>query len=150
MKHAVLTGILSVAIVTGAGFALANEEGQHGPRLKFEELDANQDGELTKDEMKAHRKTQFMKMDTDNDGQVSEAELRAGMSERAEKKMERRIGYMMDRHDTNNDGKLSADEFEPRKGGRMFDRIDSDGNGTISRVEFDAMKAKMAERKNKG
>lgn len=154
MKYAVLTGILSVAIVAGASFALASESareaGHKGPHFKFEELDANQDGELSKDEMKAHRKAQFMKMDTDNDGQVSEAELRVGMSERAEKKMERRIGHMMDRHDANNDGKLSAEEFEPRKGGRMFDRIDSDGSGTISRAEFDAMKAKWEERKNKG
>ena len=61
------------------------------------------------------------------------------------KKLER----MMERLDSNGDGRLSSSEFAER-GARMFERLDDDGDGAISRAEIDAMqekrRAKRAER----
>ena len=154
MKYAALTGALSAAILAGATLAVANEEGGYGghkgPRASFEELDRDQDGQVTKAEMQAHREAHFTQMDTDGDGLVSEVELLTGMQKRADSRVARRVSHMMERHDANDDGKLSVEEMQAQHGGRMFERADSDGDGAISREEFDAMKQHWANRKNKG
>ena len=79
MKHMGLTAALTLAILAGASVSDANAQGgQKGPRMSFEEVDANADGKLTPDEMQAHRRAQMAKMDSDTDGFLTEAELRAG------------------------------------------------------------------------
>ncbi|MGZ3298424.1 MAG: EF-hand domain-containing protein [Asticcacaulis sp.] len=47
------------------------------------------------------------------------------------------MGNMMDRYDTDHDGKVSLTEYE---NGRafMFQRLDADGNGSVSFAEIDA------------
>jgi len=148
MKHMGLTAALTLAILAGATVSDANAQGdQKGPRMSFEEVDANADGKLTPEEMQAHRRAQMAKMDSDTDGFLTEAELRAGMQSRSEEKIERRIGHMMKRFDADGDGKVAIEDIKPRKAGKMFDRADADGDGAISKDEFEAMKAK---RKNKG
>ncbi|WP_371226399.1 EF-hand domain-containing protein [Roseovarius sp. 2305UL8-3] len=149
MNNVFLMGALSVAILTGAGLAHAQEDGKppRGPQFSFEEVDTNADGKLTKDEMRDHRRIQFMKMDTDGDGQVSEAEMREGMQAKSADRIEKRISHMMKRHDANGDNQLSPDEIKPKRMGKMFDRADTDGDGAISRAEFDEMKAKRAKNK---
>jgi len=149
MNNIVMMGALSVAILAGAGLAHANPDGEgkppRGPHFTFEEVDANADGKLTKEEMADHRRTQFMKLDGNGDGQVSEAEMREGMMAKSEDRMEKRINQMMKRHDANGDKQLSVDEIKPKRAGKMFDRVDTDKDGAISRAEFDAMKAKRGK-----
>ena len=146
MKNVAQMGVLVAAIVAGTGFANANEPGgdmgRYGPRIQFEKVDANNDGQLTKDEMAAHMKAHFNQMDVNDDGLVSEDEMRSGMRAMSEARIERRVTHMMERHDANGDKLLSEDEMKPKRMSRMFDRADADGDGQISREEFDAMKDK--------
>jgi len=132
---------LSLAIVVAsATFTMATGDAtkmRHGARHSFTELDANGDGQITKDELTAHRIERFKQADADGDGSLSREELSAKASNRAE----RRISHMIERHDANGDGVLSMDEMSSRHKGGMFERIDSDGNGTVSEAEFEAGKS---------
>ena len=62
--------------------------GHHGPP-KFEAVDTNKDGYLTRDEMEAHHKQKLNKMfektDTDKDSKLSKEELKKGREEMREK-----------------------------------------------------------------
>ena len=61
---------------------------------------------------------------------------------------------MLERMDTDKDGKLSMDEMQAMKDkgprgkmmDRMFDRADADDDGAISQDEFDTAQARMQER----
>lgn len=140
MKHAgIIAGIVLAASSIVATGALAKGPG-HGPQVTFQELDADNNGEITKEEMQAHRKARFAKADADGDGKLSLEEMQAQAQERAKA----RAGKMMERHDANNDGFLSEDEMpKPRKAGKFFDRMDADDNGSISEEEFAEAKARM-------
>jgi Ca2+-binding EF-hand superfamily protein len=152
MKHMVLTGLLGAAILAGAGLVNAQDhKGHHGPRFDFDEVDANADGQLTRDELMAHQKARFQRFDSNGDGLVSADEMRASMRAEANAKIDARITKMMERQDANKDGFIGDDEIKPRGAGRMFKKIDADGDGMISRAEFDAMQQMRAERmKDKG
>ena len=120
MKHGILMVGLGAAILAGAaGQGMAESHGKgphHGQRPSFEELDANADGHLTREEMQARQ-----------------AERR-----------ERHLDYMFEMHDGDADGALSMAEMSEMRGakrGQMFQRVDADGDGRISRAEFDEMRA---------
>lgn len=151
MKHIVITGLLSAAIVAGASLANAQDhKGPHGPRFDFDEVDSNGDGQLTPDELMAHHKARFQRFDTNGDGLVSADEMRSVMRTEANAKIDARITKMMERQDANKDGFIGDDEIKLHRAGRMFKHVDTDGDGMISRAEFDAMQKMRAERmKNK-
>ena len=71
----------------------------------FDKLDTNNDGVLSKDEMKAAREkmraVHISKIDTDGDGRISRAEAAAHP----------KLAQNFDRIDTNGDGFLSKDEL---------------------------------------
>lgn len=52
-------------------------------------------------------------------------------------------GTLLGRHDRNNDGVLTKDEFNANP--RLFDRFDANGDGTLTKAEFDEGSSKMAE-----
>lgn len=152
MKNTVIMTTLAVTIIAGAAFAAGSEKSHrgHGPRLNFEEVDANKDGKLSKDELAAHAEARFNQTDTNNDGLVSEAELRARIAQRMEDRADRKVSRMMKHHDANDDGQLSQDEMKPKHADKMMKRVDTDGDGAISKAEFDAMQDKHGKhRKNK-
>lgn len=145
MKRAVLiSGVTALALALGAGVASAKgfggKGGHHGPRMNFEQVDANGDGMITKEELAAHAQARFTETDTNGDGNLSAEEL-AAASERAK---EERVQKMIERRDTNNDGVLSFDEMKPSEDrtAKMFERLDTDGDGSISQAELDEMKDK--------
>jgi Ca2+-binding EF-hand superfamily protein len=114
--------------------------------MSFSQLDADGNGELTQDEMRARGAARFATVDADGDGFLTVEELEAAGSERAKKRSAR----MMKHLDADGDGKISQEEMQNRdKGGRMFGRIDADGNGTVSEEEFAAARDKMKKRKKK-
>lgn len=134
----VLAGGLSCTAVS----ALA--QGPRGPMPSFSELDANGDGELTQDEMTAHRTAQFNELDSNGDGVLSTDELEARIAARA--------GKMVERLDANSDGVIGQEELQARRGGagtRMFNRIDADNNGTISEEEFALAQDRARDRMRK-
>lgn len=75
------TGILTVvAICFCALLSNAQEEGRERrkpPTFKelIEKMDANEDGKLSKDEIKGRLKDHFDKVDTDEDGFITEEEF---------------------------------------------------------------------------
>lgn len=146
MKHLTFIAlVIAGASVIGAGTAMAKSPGQHGPRMNFEEMDANADGEVSKAEMEAVRARHFTEADTNGDGALSLEEMTARASKRADVRAER----MLKEHDANGDGALSAEELpKPRGMEKRFSRLDTDESGGISKEEFDA--ARKAHRGGKG
>lgn len=143
MKNTILTSALAVSIVMGGalGVSAQGHGGQHGqgPHHSFDEIDANGDGQITAEEMAAHRQARFEAMDTNGDGKVSADEMQARMQER----MQDRVSRMMARADKDGDGGLSMEEMQGMRRGAMMDQADTDGDGMISQAEFDAMHQNM-------
>jgi Ca2+-binding EF-hand superfamily protein len=131
-------------------------------KARFAAADANKDGVVTQEEVKAlrearmaeHRDARFKLMDTNGDGSISRAEFdaaaqgrhtrmtdggkdgpRAGGHGRHHRGMEMGMGdRMFEKADANKDGKVTLAEAT---GAAMahFDAVDADRNGTISAQE---------------
>ncbi|MCI4663199.1 MAG: EF-hand domain-containing protein [Neomegalonema sp.] len=108
--------------------------GRHGMRrgarlgMLFDELDADGDGKLTKEEIGNAKARRFSLMDANKDGAVDAEEIMAY-------RMKRRAQMMVKRLDKNGDGKLSADEI-PFRAPRL-ERFDLDENGVITKTEIE-------------
>ncbi len=98
---------------------ISREEAAAYPRLaqRFDAIDANNDGFITRDEMKAvHAKVASARLkaiDTDGDGRISRAEANAKAP---------RLAKNFDAMDTNKDGYLSKDEMAAAKKRRLDSR----------------------------
>lgn len=136
--------VLSAVAVTGTSVLAAGPKDREP--ASFQELDANNDGQVTQEEMQAHRNQRFTKADTDGDGQLSVEEMQAAAQQRSED----RVNKMFEKHDANADGFLSQDELpKPRRADKMFDRIDADNSGGISEQEYADAKDKMGRHHKK-
>ena len=142
-RSTIIAGVAAVSLIATGGMATAfgKKEGQHGmrgPLKHFEEIDANADGKVTKEEMEAHFKARFAKADADGDGKLTADELQAAAAERQAQRMAKRTARMIERHDANDDGALSMDEMPGQngRGAQMFDKVDADGDGAITKEEM--------------
>jgi hypothetical protein len=172
-KILLATAVGFAAFAGAAGLAMAQDgPGPRGPHGLFQ-ADANGDGVLTRQEFDAGRDAMFARLDADNDGQISREEMRARHHGRRggrggmhslrgadanndgnitrEEFLARPIEHF-DRMDANNDGVISADE-RPQRGERAERRgrgerptLDANGDGQVSRAEFAAAGAAMFER----
>ncbi|MGE4611286.1 MAG: EF-hand domain-containing protein [Paracoccaceae bacterium] len=142
-----------------------------GQMPSFEMLDTNGDGVITQTEINAIGAGRFAESDANGDGYLDADELKAqmlakgaerrakrdGKGDRGSKRdegntelrqtqmgerMDLAIKHMIERADTNGDGKLSADEVKSPQAGKLFEHVDVDGNGEITQEEWDAAKAK--------
>jgi EF-hand domain pair/EF hand len=132
----------------------------------FAAMDANKDGSVTVEERGAARQAKmsemkdahFKAMDTNSDGSISRAEFDAGHSATAgaHRGMGHksgghgggRGGAMMERRDTDDNGKLTLAEALSGPLAR-FDRIDTDKDGTISDKEREAARDARKDRRMK-
>jgi Ca2+-binding EF-hand superfamily protein len=127
--------------------------GRFGAPPVFAALDANQDGELSAEEIK-NAAAALQKLDANKDGKISLDEVRPQGGPRGEGEGPGRFGrggdgafqrggggggnnQMVDRimqSDANNDGKVSKDEL-PERMQRLMGSLDADKDGFITREE---------------
>ena len=141
--------ILTTALaLTGmGGVAMAKDHRGGGKMASFEELDTNNDGQISLEEMQARGAARFAEADANNDGSLSVDEMVANAKEGKEDRAKRRAERMIDRFDENDNGALELSELPRRGGERMFERVDADNSGGISKEEFEAAKEKRGGRK---
>lgn len=160
MKNLTKTSIVSALVVAliGVSTVTASARGQRG--LDFAAADANSDGFLTMDELKAEREKRFDEMDTNNDGALSAEEMKAHRAGKMGKGM--RAKKMFKRMDADNNGSISQEELtaamekrqemrgkhagkhKGKMGGkdhrhgpkRFMKQMDSDGDGQITKAEL--------------
>ena len=136
-----ITLIAALAVASSAAFAAVAAEG-HGPRgaiaerLKQADIDGN--GMLSREEAKALPmiSKHFDEIDANHDGQITTEELRAFHKARAG---ERQAAHWK-KIDTDGDGRISRAEAQanaPRLA-EHFDQIDANGDGYITPEELRA------------
>lgn len=142
MRKILFAAVGFAALAGGAGFAIAQSQeppAQHG----VFRLDSNNDSVLTRAEFDTGREAEFARLDADRNGQVTREEMRAGhQARRGEHGEHRGRGghggrggmHQLAAADANNDGAISREEFLARPNA-MFDRLDADRNGVISEAE---------------
>ncbi|MHC4390308.1 MAG: EF-hand domain-containing protein [Planctomycetota bacterium] len=135
--------VLAIALSFGCAEAFAQQgppgggqgRQQRDPGAMFERLDANADGNLTTDELGERFGRRLLDADGDDDGVISRAEFDAYMA----KSPAQRI---LEKHDADKDGKLSADEIaglDERVQGRIKD-LDENGDGFVDEAELGKMR----------
>lgn len=142
--------ISAAAMMSSAAYAEGHggkgkRGGMQGAQIErmFNQADANSDGVLTRDELRASVAAKFASMDSDANGQISRDEMKA---ERDAMRNARFAAL-----DSDGNGTLSAGEMTARMQDRMaqrmqrrIERLDTNGDGQISQEE---MEAKMQERR---
>ena len=119
-----------------------------GPMAAFDfaAIDTNKDGKLTPQEMDAWRAAQAAALDADGDGLISADELTQKHMQAMQARAADMATRMIERRDTDGDGKLSAVEMAtPPMPERLFERMDTDNDGALSEAEIDAAKERMTE-----
>lgn len=137
MRKILLVAAGAAVLATGAcGFAQAQSGGENaGGRHGLFQSDSNSDGVLTRAEFDAGRAAQFARLDADNDGQVTREEMRAQRGEHRRGRGHRGgLAGGFERADANDDGNITREEFLARPTA-MFDRLDANDNGVIEASE---------------
>lgn len=131
----ILAAVVAAAGILATGAVVAKPGfGGFGPKMQFEEIDTDGNGEISQAEMQAQKAARFSAADTNGDGKLSPEEMQA----RAQSRMAKRMEKMIERLDTDGDGALSESELSQRGNrGDMFARLDSDESGGISKEEFE-------------
>ena len=144
--------IVAASIMTmGAGIsasAFAQDDqraGKFATRM-IERYDADKNGSVTLDEYLAIEDDRFADADSDQDGFVTVLELETAISGAKG----RRGGRMLDRLDTDKDGRVSRAEAEADAAARVerrFARLDKDKDGFITGSELAGTKDRVATRR---
>ena len=92
---------------------------------------------LTRAEMSQHMQARFAAIDANGDGQLTREELSTRMEGKQEERRARMIEKIFEKHDANNDGVLTAEEIQQGRADRMFAALDTDGDGALSEEEFE-------------
>ena len=112
--------------------------------LDFEDLDINDDGKVSKDEIRKQGQMVVKSMDLNGDKKLSAEELMQQHIRRSKFSVKRMIRKL----DSNGDGSLSSLELkksQPAKNlSKMFDRVDEDTDGYISKDEVKRIKKNLA------
>jgi hypothetical protein len=97
---------------------------------RFDEIDTNHDGVITRDEFLAAEKQRFDEYDANHDGKIDAKEIASSppLMERNLKTAER----MVKQWDANGDGVVTADEYKKNAEDR-FAKQDRDGTGKLTK-----------------
>jgi Ca2+-binding EF-hand superfamily protein len=102
---------------------------QHAGKLK--KFDANQDGQITRDEWKG-KDDNFQKLDRNSDGIISREEMAAGRQQFGKQRLKQM--------DANQDRQISRGEWSGDP--ELFNRLDRNNDGVISGRELKGRRAK--------
>jgi Ca2+-binding EF-hand superfamily protein len=143
----VAAGLLLVGAAAPA-FA-AKGEGRHGERgaAMIERLDTNKDGKVSLDEFKTNVSATFKTFDADGNGQVTKDEIKARHDAFKDARKAVRDAADADKA-TAREALQAAGPFMLPGAGKMFDRADTDKNGTLSEAEVLASAEKIFERRD--
>jgi Ca2+-binding EF-hand superfamily protein len=142
MKRIAFLAIIAALATAGIAAGQKPHQGRGpGAAYLFEKLDANGDGAITLEEMRAHAQERRKAADLNGDGQVSPEEIELLHQERAAERFAR--------IDANGDGVLSRDEVPDRYGHR-FEKLDTNGDGVVSQSEMQSGKAGRHQGKHRG
>lgn len=114
--------------------------------MMFEELDADGNKAISRDEFVTHSADKFKKADTDGNGNISAAEFNAFMDEERERRRQMMQERMFKRMDANGDGQISREEMEAHAT-KMFERMDRNSDGQLTEDDH-GRKGKKKDRKN--
>lgn len=148
--------IAASAAVIAALPAHAGHGGKgEGHGKKFEKMDLNGDGAISREEAAEFRRKRIMAADADGDGGVTLEEMKAHHKKKwgdkkkdGEKAEDGKKGDRTEKHfkkwDANADGKVTAEEIDAKSD--RFDKWDVDGDGKVTKEEMEAAKAKWKEK----
>jgi hypothetical protein len=97
---------------------------------RFDEIDTNHDGFVSREEYLASEQKRFAEFDTNHDGKIDAKEV-ANSPQFVERNM-RTAERMLKQWDTNGDGVVTAEEFDKATNDR-FAKQDKDGTGKLAR-----------------
>jgi len=121
---------------------LTERMGERGPdrgmlAQRLKQMDANQDGVIEKAEWQGPPE-RFDRLDADHDGKITEAEVKQALAAMAGggdgRWMDRNADAAFRRFDTNQDGKITAEEWKGRP--ETFQLLDENKDGVITREEL--------------
>ncbi|MFC7050264.1 EF-hand domain-containing protein [Emcibacter nanhaiensis] len=146
LSVAIVSGVLAMAVAgtvvaqdmprgpgkPGGGWTKGMGPGMdHGGRGMFRELmDADGDGNVTKQEVAKFHEDQVKKADKNRDGALSQNEFAAMQENIMEEMRKIHERKQFERMDANGDGKVTAEELTAHHAAR-FDRMDRNDDGMI-------------------
>lgn len=126
MKKTSMKVITALALCTSmAAFA--------GPGMKgpMHAVDADQNGEITKQEVESFQQQHFSKMDADGDGQVTSEEFQAAKERMRQERMQKHF----ERLDKDSNGSLNQEELQS-KFQKYFEKCDKNSDDVLSKDEL--------------
>ncbi len=119
----------------GMGAALAG--------LNFADLDANKDGAITPDEVKAYQDAAIKAMDANNDGFISVDEFVSGRVTKMTPVIAAHTAKMVAAVDLNGDGKISIEELAVAPMSMKFAHFPANADGSITKAEYERAQERM-------
>lgn len=142
------TGALLVVcstFMTGCMAMVMHQHKKPDPAEFLDSADTNHDGVVSRPEFDVALVKRFASLDRNSDGFIDLNDLPARL--RSNQTAEDRISNLIDRFDTDGDGRISKTEFVGRMA-LVFDRADKDHNGVLSADELAAAKAAIRKRRS--
>ncbi|HYR87268.1 MAG TPA: signal transduction protein [Terriglobia bacterium] len=121
------TALLVIGLALPLAAQQAQDKGHRGGQ-RFEKLDTNKDGKISKDEWKGQANL-FDRLDTNHDGFLTMDEMKQGRQAARQN-----WGQNLQNMDADHDGKISRQEWQGRA--EMFDRLDADHDGFVTKDEL--------------
>lgn len=158
-----IVGFAASGILVGTALTAAADGGRKGGHwnkghhggwgmmadpISFEQLDADGNGEISKEEFDARHSAWIKAVDANGDGMLQKEELEAHVMDQVQAMVEKKSELMFNRLDSDGDGAVSDVELQEKMGksrndDRMFNRLDSDDSGSVSAEEFESALSKM-------